>query len=89
MISFFSCPLHPSAFHLFECNFLGTYWSHVSDFCINITMGSRSSIFQLFGRRKFFRRVISDKNFSLRIFYRAKGIFFSSVFTLRQELLTF
>ena len=48
----------------FKCNFLGTYWSDLSDFCINSTTGSRSIIFQVFGGQIFFRRVSGKNEFS-------------------------
>ena len=54
MFSFLSCPWRPSAFQLYKSNFLGTYWSDSSNFCINTTTGSRSIIFQTFDRRKVF-----------------------------------
>ena len=65
----------PLRFISLKCSFLCTHWSYLSDFCINTTRGSRIIIFQIFAGRKFFWRVISDKNFNFRIF-RGQRIYF-------------
>ena len=79
MISFLSRPWHPSVFHLFKYNFLGTYWSDLSDFCINITTGSRSIIFQTFGHCKiFFGELLAIKKNQFSDFVEGEGYNFES-----------
>ena len=69
-------PWHFSAFHLCQCNFPDTHWSDSSNFCINTTF----TIYHIqnFRRLKFFRRVISDKKFNLRIFLKGEEYIFES-----------
>ena len=77
MISFSARPWHPSAFLLLKSNFLGTYWSDLSNFGIITTTGSRSIMFQVFGHQKFFRpSFISKVQFS--DFLEGKGYIFES-----------
>ena len=76
MVSFFSRPWHPYAFHLFKSKFLGRYWSDSSNFWINTTTGQRSIIFWNFSRWIFWR-VISEKN-SFFGFFRGQRVFFES-----------
>ena len=60
-------------FHLFKSKHLGTYWSDLSDFCINTTMGSQSIIFQSLDDRNFFRRAISEKKIKFLDLLEGKG----------------
>ena len=54
MISIFSFPWQPSAFQLLKSDFVNTYWSDSSNFCIKSTTDTRSMIFQAFGCGEFF-----------------------------------
>ena len=76
MISFFSCPWHPSAFQLFKSNFLGTYWSDSSEFGINPTTGTQYIIFQTFGTRKFFLGELLAIKLSILRFLRGQRVYF-------------
>ena len=76
----FSRKWHPSAFQLFKFDFLGTYWSDASDFCINTTTGWRSIIFQTFGGRNFFARTIGDKSLKFFDFLNGQWYIFESRF---------
>ena len=71
MISFFSRPPHPSEFHLFKSKFLGPYWWDSSDVCINTTTGSRSIIWQNFGRH-----MILAIKISIFGFFRGQRVYF-------------
>ena len=85
----FSRPWHPSAFHLIKSIFLGICLPDLSEFCINTTTGSRSIIFQFFGRRNFFQRVISEKKFQFSKFLVGKGKILIQVFKVSLEMLMF
>ena len=74
MISFFPHPWHPSPFHLFKCDFVGTYWSDLSDFRVNTTTASRSTICEIFGFRFFLGEFLTKKNQFLD-FLEGKGFF--------------
>ena len=82
----FSRPWHPSAFH--QCVFLGTHWSDSYGFCKDTAMKSGYIIFQVFGPQFFFSEILAKK-INFRIFYKAKAIFLSRVFTVSLELLMF
>ena len=43
------------------CSFLGTYWSDLSNFCMNTATVSRSNILQISGRQVFFGELIAKK----------------------------
>ena len=78
MLSFFSGPLHPTAFHPSKSNFIGTYCSNWRKFCITTTTGSRSVVFQqLFVDRNFFGELLPQK-FELTRFLEGKGCFFEA-----------
>ena len=72
---FFFRPCHPCVFHLSNSFFLGTYWLHSTDFHINTTTGSRSTLFQIFGRQNYFWRVVCRKSSIFALFGRVKLYF--------------
>ena len=81
MIWFFFRPWHPSAIHLFNDNFVGTHWWDSLDFCVNTTKGSRSTIYQIFSRRKvFFRATYKRQKVQFSEFLEGKGYIFVSCF---------
>ena len=71
----------PLRFIAFKSNFLGTYWSDLSNFCINTTTGSRSIIIKFFDYQKIFRRVFQRKK-SFRFFLGQQ--FYFSVLSLQE-----
>ena len=70
MISFFL----PSVTSVYVSS-LQIYFSHLSDFWVNTTRGSRLIIFQTFGHRIFFLQVISERN-SIFGFFIGQRVYF-------------
>ena len=86
MISFFFRVRDiPPRFISLNLIFLDTYWSDLSDFCINTQTFSQSIIFQIFGGH-FFRQVSEDSSI-LGFSYWANAVFLSPLFTLSLEML--
>ena len=89
MISFFFRVRDiPPRFNSLDLIFLDTYWSDLSDFCINTQTVSQSIIFQIFGGQIFFRQV-SENSSILGFSYWANAVFLSPLFTLSLEMLIF
>ena len=79
MISFFFRVRDiPPRFISLDLIFLDTFWSDLSDFCINTQTVSQSIIFQIFGGQIFFRQVISEKKSIFGFFLVGKGYIFES-----------
>ena len=57
----FSVQAIPLRFN-FNSSFLGTYWSHLSDFHLNTDTGSRSILFQIFYRQIFSCELLAKKD---------------------------
>ena len=68
MISFFSRPWHPSAFHLLKCNLLRSSLSDLSDFRDNFATGKDLS-YSVFSAAEFFFNELLAKNVDFSDFF--------------------